>query len=147
MLGTDPLEVRGALPYVSRGGLKLVHALDSFNLDVEGFTVLDVGASTGGFTDCLLQRGAARVYALDVGHGQLAYKLRQDSRVAVIEKCNARNPFKLPEPVDLITIDVSFISLALVIPSAIQHLKDGSYVAALVKPQFGHGNGFALGHQ
>ena len=124
LLGTDPLEVRGALPYVSRGGLKLVHALDSFNLDV------------GGFTDCLLQRGAARVYALDVGHGQLAYKLRQDSRVAVIEKCNARNPFKLPEPVDLITIDVSFISLALVIPSAIQHLKDGSYVAALVKPQF-----------
>ena len=136
LLGTDPLEVRGALPYVSRGGLKLVHALDSFNLDVEGFTVLDVGASTGGFTDCLLQRGAARVYALDVGHGQLAYKLRQDSRVAVIEKCNARNPFKLPEPVDLITIDVSFISLALVIPSAIQHLKGGSYVAALVKPQF-----------
>ena len=132
----DPLEVRGSLPYVSRGGRKLAHALDSFNLDVDGFTVLDVGASTGGFTDCLLQRGAERVYALDVGHGQLAYKLRQDSRVVVIEKCNARNPFGLPEPVDLITIDVSFISLSLVIPSAIRHLRDGAYVAALVKPQF-----------
>jgi len=134
--GTDSLEVRGNLPYVSRGGLKLAHALDNFKLAVEGFTVLDVGASTGGFTDCVLQRGAERVYALDVGHGQMAYKLRQDSRVTVIEKCNARNPFELPEPVDLITIDVSFISLALVIPSAIQHLRHGSYVAALVKPQF-----------
>ena len=133
---TDPLEVRGSLPYVSRGGLKLVHALDSFNLTVDGFTVLDVGASTGGFTDCLLQRGAERVYALDVGHGQLSYKLRQDPRVVVIERCNARNAFELPEPVDLITIDVSFISLALVIPSAVQHLKDRSYVVALVKPQF-----------
>jgi len=134
--GTDPLEVRGNLPYVSRGGLKLAYALDTFKLTVDGFTVLDVGASTGGFTDCLLQRGAERVYAIDVGHGQLAYKLRQDSRVAVIEKLNARNPFELPEAVDLITIDVSFISLTMVIPSALQHLKEGSYVAALVKPQF-----------
>jgi len=134
--GTDPLEVRGNLPYVSRGGLKLAYALDTFKLTVNGFTVLDVGASTGGFTDCLLQRGAARVYAIDVGHGQLAYKLRQDSRVAVIEKLNARNPFELPETVELITIDVSFISLTMVIPSALQRLKEGFYAAALVKPQF-----------
>ena len=134
--GTDPLEVRGNIPYVSRGGLKLAHALDTFDLTVGGFTVLDVGASTGGFTDCLLQRGAKRVYAIDVGHGQMAYKLRQDLRVVVIEKLNARNPFELPELVDLITIDVSFISLTMVIPSALQHLKEGSYVAALVKPQF-----------
>ena len=134
--GTDPLEVRGNIPYVSRGGLKLAHALDTFHLTVDGFTVLDVGASTGGFTDCLLQRGAERVYALDVGHGQMAYKLRQDPRVTVMEKLNARNAFDLPEAVDLITIDVSFISLTMVIPSALQHLKDGSYVAALVKPQF-----------
>ena len=133
---TDPLEVRGNLPYVSRGGLKLDHALDTFNLAVDGFTVLDVGASTGGFTDCILQRGAERVYALDVGHGQLAYKLRKDPRVVVIEKLNARNPFELPELVDLITIDVSFISLTMVIPSALDHIKEGSYVAALVKPQF-----------
>ena len=83
--GTDPLEVRGTIPYVSRGGLKLAHALDTFHLTVDGFTVLDVGASTGGFTDCLLQRGAERVYALDVGHGQMAYKLRQDPRVTVME--------------------------------------------------------------
>ena len=136
LAGTDPLEVRGNLPYVSRGGLKLAHALDTFDLTVDRFTVLDVGASTGGFTDCLLQRGAERVYALDVGHGQLAYKLRQDSRVAVIEKLNARNPFELPGAVDLITIDVSFISLTMVIPSALQHLRAGFYVAALIKPQF-----------
>jgi len=123
--GTDPLEVRGNIPYVSRGGLKLAHALDTFDLTVGGFTVLDVGASTGGFTDCLLQRGAKRVYAIDVGHGQMAYKLRQDLRVVVIEKLNARNPFELPELVDLITIDVSFISLTMVIPSALQHLKEG----------------------
>ena len=132
----DSLEVRGGLPYVSRGGLKMAHALDAFNLPVAGLTTLDVGASTGGFTDCMLQRGAGRVYALDVGHGQLSYRLRQDPRVVVMEKCNARRPFKLPEPVDIVTIDVSFISLTLVIPSAIEHLKGGSYAVALVKPQF-----------
>jgi 23S rRNA (cytidine1920-2'-O)/16S rRNA (cytidine1409-2'-O)-methyltransferase len=133
---TTPLEVQGRLPYVSRGGLKLAYALDSFELSVEGLTALDVGASTGGFTDCLLQRGARKVYAVDVGYGQLAHRLRQDHRVAVMERHNARYPFELPEPVDLVTIDVSFISLTLVILPVVNHLKDGCYMAALVKPQF-----------
>ena len=120
---TTPLEVRGGLAYVGRGGLKLAHALDRFGLPVRELTVLDVGASTGGFTDCLLQRGARRVYALDVGHGQLDYRLRRDQRVVVMEKCNARYPFELEETVDLVTLDVSFISLIMVIPSALEHLK------------------------
>ena len=101
------LEVRQRLPYVGRGGLKLAHALDSFNISVRDMAALDVGASTGGFTDCLLQRGARQVYALDVGHGQLSYSLRQDARVVVMERLNARFPFDLPEQVNLITIDVS----------------------------------------
>jgi len=130
------LEVRGRLPYVGRGGLKLAHALDEFGLSPQGMVALDLGASTGGFTDCLLQRGAQRVYALDVGHGQLDYRLRQDARVVVMEKRNARYPFELPEPVDLVTIDVSFISLTLVIPQALDHLKDGCCLVALIKPQF-----------
>ena len=130
------LEVRQRLPYVGRGGLKLAHALDSFNISVRDVTALDVGASTGGFTDCLLQRGARKVYALDVGHGQFTYSLRQDPRVVVMEKVNARYPFDLPEPVDLITIDVSFISLSLVIPSVVTHLKNRCNIIALVKPQF-----------
>ena len=133
---TTSLEVRGRLPYVSRGGLKLEHALDAFALEVTGRVALDVGASTGGFTDCLLQRGARRVYALDVGHGQMSYRLRQDPRVVVMEKHNARFAFELPEPVDLLTIDVSFISLTLVIPSVVVHLRGGCYIMALVKPQF-----------
>ena len=136
LLQNEPLDVRGGLPYVSRGGVKLAHALDVFKLSTEGLTALDVGASTGGFTDCLLQRGAHRVYALDVGRGQLNYRLRRDPRVTVIEKCNARYPFDLPDAVDLVTIDVSFISLALVIPSVVRHLRKDCYVAALVKPQF-----------
>jgi 23S rRNA (cytidine1920-2'-O)/16S rRNA (cytidine1409-2'-O)-methyltransferase len=136
LLQNEPLDVRGGLPYVSRGGVKLAHALDVFKLPGDGLTVLDVGASTGGFTDCLLQRGAHRVYALDVGRGQLNYRLRRDPRVTVIEKCNARYPFDLPEAVDFVTIDVSFISLALVIPSVVRHLRKDCYVAALVKPQF-----------
>ena len=131
-----PLEVRGGLPYVGRGGVKLAHALDSFDLPVEGLAALDVGASTGGFTDCLLQRGARRVYAVDVGRGQLDYRLRQDSRVVVMEKVNARYPFQLEEAVDLVTVDVSFISLTMVIPSALEHLKKGRNLIALVKPQF-----------
>lgn len=131
-----PLVVRGRLPYVSRGGLKLAHALDSFKLPAQGMVALDVGASTGGFTDCLLQRGAERVYALDVGYGQLHYRLRQDPRVVTIEKCNARFPFELPEPVDLVTIDVSFISVTLVVPPALEHLKGGCHLIVLVKPQF-----------
>ncbi len=130
------LEVKGGLPFVGRGGVKLARALDQFQLDVTGLTVLDVGASTGGFTDCLLQRGARRVYAVDVGHGQMDYGLRQDPRVTVLEKTNARHPFQLPESVDLVTIDVSFISLTLIVPEAVQHLKPGRYIAALVKPQF-----------
>lgn len=133
---TAALEVRGRLPYVSRGGLKLAHALDSFGLPVNDLVGLDVGASTGGFTDCLLQRGARRVYAVDVGYGQLSYRLRQDPSVVVREKLNARHPFSLPEAVDIITIDVSFISLTLVTPSVIRHLQDGRFVIALVKPQF-----------
>ena len=131
-----PLEVRGRLPYVSRGGLKLAGALDAFALDVAGKTALDVGASTGGFTDCLLQRGASHVYAVDVGHGQLHHKLRQDARVTVLEKTNARHRYDLPEPVDLVVIDVSFISLTLVIPPALPHLQDGGHIVTLVKPQF-----------
>jgi 23S rRNA (cytidine1920-2'-O)/16S rRNA (cytidine1409-2'-O)-methyltransferase len=131
-----PLEVRGRLPYVGRGGVKLAHALDQFGLHVEGLTALDVGASTGGFTDCLLQRGARRVYAVDVGHGQLSQKLRQDPRVVVMEKVNARYPFPLPEPVDIVTVDVSFISLTMVLPPVLEHLKSGGHAAALVKPQF-----------
>ncbi|MCH8225392.1 MAG: TlyA family RNA methyltransferase [Chloroflexi bacterium] len=130
------LEVRERLPYVGRGGLKLAHALDSFNVSVQDMPVLDVGASTGGFTDCLLQRGARKVYAIDVGHGQLSYSLRQDPRVVAMERLNARYDFDLPEPVDLITIDVSFISLSLIIPSVVTHLNEGCNIIALVKPQF-----------
>tara|TARA_B110000014_G_C20005204_1_gene520973 strand:- start:295 stop:942 length:648 start_codon:yes stop_codon:yes gene_type:complete len=130
------LEVKGRLPFVSRGGIKLAHALEEFQVDVAGLTVLDVGASTGGFTDCVLQRGARVVYAVDVGHGQLNYGLRQDDRVVVMEKTNARHPFDLPEPVDLMVMDVSFISISMVIPEAMNHLKPGQYIVSLVKPQF-----------
>lgn len=136
LLGDVELEVKGRLPFVGRGGVKLAHALDEFQIGVDGLTVLDVGASTGGFTDCLLQRGARHVYAVDVGHGQMDYGLRQDERVTVIEKTNARHPFDLPDQVDLIVIDVSFISLTMVIPEAVRHLDPGRYIAALVKPQF-----------
>ena len=135
-----PLELRERLPYVSRGGVKLAHALDtwaqSHGIGLEGITALDVGASTGGFTDCLLQRGAARVYAVDVGHGQLHYRLRQDARVVCMEKLNARYPFNLPEAVDLLVADVSFISLTMALPEPLAHLKAGGYTIALIKPQF-----------
>ncbi len=131
-----PLEVRGTLPYVSRGGVKLAHALETFGLAVEGLTALDVGASTGGFTDCLLQRGAARVYAVDVGHGQLHQRLREHPQVVTMEKVNARYGFDLPELVDIVTVDVSFISLRLVIPGVLTHLRGGRCLVALVKPQF-----------
>ena len=134
--GDVELEVKGRLPFVSRGGVKLAHALDQFQIDVDGLTVLDVGASTGGFTDCLLQRGARHVYAVDVGHGQMDYGLRRDDRVSVIEKTNARHPFDLPEQVDLVVMDVSFISLTMVVPEAARHLKPGRHIAVLVKPQF-----------
>ena len=122
--------------YIGRGGIKLAAALDHFQLTVDGAVALDVGASTGGFTDCLLKHGAARVYALDVGYGQLDYRLRQDSRVTVMERVNARYPFPLPEMVDLITVDVSFISVTKPLPSLTEHLKENGHILLLVKPQF-----------
>ena len=135
-----PLEVRERLPYVSRGGVKLAHALDTwatgYGIEPEGTIALDVGASTGGFTDCLLQRGAARVYAVDVGYGQLHYRLRSDPRVACMEKVNARYPFDLPESVDLLTADVSFISLTMSLPEPLGWLRQGGLGIVLIKPQF-----------
>ncbi len=122
--------------FVSRGGIKLAHALDQFSIDVASLVALDVGASTGGFTDCLLQRGARRVYAVDVGYGQLDYRLRIDSRVVVMERVNARYPFSLPQLVDLATIDLAFISLEKVVPSVARLVRHGGRVACLVKPQF-----------
>jgi 23S rRNA (cytidine1920-2'-O)/16S rRNA (cytidine1409-2'-O)-methyltransferase len=124
------------MPYVSRGGLKLEHALKEFCISVSGLACLDVGASTGGFTDCLLQHGAERVYALDVGHGQIDYRLRQDKRVTVMEKVNAHYPFELPGKVDLATMDVSFISVTMVIPNVLPHLGHDGEVVVLFKPQF-----------
>ena len=130
------VEVESALPYVSRGGLKLAAAFDVFKIDPGEMKCADVGASTGGFTDVLLQRGAARVYAIDVGYGQLAWKLRQDKRVVVIERTNARHLKSLPEPVELVTVDVSFISLKLIFPAVVKWLTPEASVVALVKPQF-----------
>lgn len=125
-------------PYVGRGGLKLAHALDTFAIDVTGREALDIGASTGGFTDVLLRRGAVRVVALDVGHGQIDWRLRNDPRVLVIEGLNARflTPAHLPGPVDVVTIDVSFISLTQVLPQVPPVLGPGADIVALVKPQF-----------
>jgi len=128
--------VAAAPGYVGRGGLKLEHALDDFDLDVEGKVAVDIGASTGGFTDCLLQRGAIRVYAVDVGYGQLDYRLRRDPRVVVMERVNARYPLSLPEAVDLAVMDVSFISVTKVLPSVAGLLKPGGVVVVLLKPQF-----------
>lgn len=128
--------VLGTLPYVSRGGIKLAHALDSLGIDVHDSVFLDIGASTGGFTDCLLKNGAKRVYAVDVGYGQLDFALRNNPQVVVIERTNARRPFSLPEKVNGITIDVSFISVTQIIPSILSHLSDPSWVLVLVKPQF-----------
>jgi len=130
------LELAEKLPYVSRGGIKLAHALDEFKLDVASLTAMDVGASTGGFTDCLLQRGARRIYAIDVGYGQLDYKLRQDPRVVVMERVNAHHPFSLPEKVNIATIDLSFISVTKVMPNVIGHLTQPGYIIILLKPQF-----------
>jgi len=133
---TAEVTITGRLPYVGRGGHKLAAALDAFGLDVRGWTAADVGASTGGFTDCLLQRGAARVYAIDVGYGQLAWKLRRDPRVVVMERTNARYLERLPEKVDLVTVDVSFISLRLILPVVRRWLKPGGRIVTLIKPQF-----------
>ena len=142
LVATDQLiEVAGAGTYVSRGGEKLAAALDSFAIDVSGRSALDVGASTGGFTDVLLQRGAGRVIAVDVGYGQLAWELRKDPRVTVLERVNIRYLDRLPFPADLAVIDVSFISLRLVLPRVRELLSPLGDVVALVKPQFEVGKG------
>jgi 23S rRNA (cytidine1920-2'-O)/16S rRNA (cytidine1409-2'-O)-methyltransferase len=133
------IEIKGEdIPYVSRGGLKLETAIRAFDLDVKGFTCLDVGASTGGFTDCLLKHGAKKVYAVDVGRGQLDWKLRNDPRVISVEGFNARylTEKEVPEKVDLVVIDVSFISLTKILPVVKQFLKPGGKIVALIKPQF-----------
>jgi len=135
----DNIEQKGKdIPYVSRGGLKLESALRALEVKLDGSVCLDVGASTGGFTDCLLQNGAARVYAVDVGYGQLAWKLRQDPRVVVIERTNIRHmpAERISEPIDIATIDVSFISLKIVVPAVIAFLKNSASILALIKPQF-----------
>lgn len=131
------------LPYVSRGGLKLEAALKANHIDCRGMVCLDVGASTGGFTDCLLQHGATRVFAVDVGYGQLAWPLRQDERVVVIERTNIRNidPAAITQAVDLVAIDTSFISLKIVVPSIVQFLRPDGIILALIKPQFEVGKG------
>lgn len=130
-------------PWVSRGGLKLVEALDRFALDPAGKVAIDVGASTGGFTDVLLSRGAARVYAVDVGHGQLAWKLRTDDRVVVLERTNARHltAAQIPQNVDMVVCDASFIGLETVLPAALALAADGAVLVALIKPQFEVGKG------
>ena len=139
-----PLEVRGQdHPWVSRGGLKLAHALAHFGLNPEGRVCLDLGASTGGFTDVLLQHGAARVYAVDVGHGQLAWKLRQDSRVVVLEKTNARylDATAIPEAIGALVCDASFIGLRTILPAPLALCAPGAFAVALIKPQFEAGPG------
>ena len=130
-------------PYVSRGGQKLESALQILNMNIEGLICLDVGASTGGFTDCLLQHGARQVFAVDVGYGQLAWRLRMDPRVGVIERTNVRMmPLDaLPSCVDLVTIDVSFISLRIVVPAVLKFMKPNGNILALIKPQFEVGKG------
>lgn len=135
----EALSVRGRdHPWVSRGGLKLVKGLDHFGIDPAGLTGLDVGASTGGFTDVLLNRGAAKVYAVDVGHGQLAWSLRQDSRVVVLERTNARHLDRalIPDPVGIVVCDASFIGLETVLPAALALAAPGAWAVALIKPQF-----------
>jgi len=132
----DDVSLRQKPRFVSRGGEKLDYALAAFGIEVSGLVAADLGASTGGFTDCLLQRDAIRVYAVDVGHGQLDLRVRDDDRVVVLEKTNARYLESLPEPVDLVVIDVSFISLALIFPVAARLLKPGGICVPLVKPQF-----------
>lgn len=138
------IEYKGdEIPYVSRGGLKLEAALHEFQFDVHGLDCIDIGASTGGFTDCLLQHGARKVFAVDVGYGQLAWKLRKDPQVIAIERSNIRHlpDSALPSLVDLAVIDVSFISLRIVVPAALRFLKKPSVIFALIKPQFEVGKG------
>lgn len=133
------LEIVGQdIPFVSRGGLKLEHAIKTFDMNIAGLVAMDVGASTGGFTDCMLQHGVRRIYAVDVGYGQLAWKLRQDSRVVVLERQNIRYlpPELIPEPIELGTVDASFISLKLVLPALLRFLDPAARIVALIKPQF-----------
>lgn len=130
------LSIAETSPFVGRGGLKLEHALKNFGIDVSLMVAADIGASTGGFTDCLLQRGASRVYAIDVGYGQLDYRLRKDPRVVVMERVNARYGVDIPEKVDIAVIDVSFISVEKIIPAISGVLKDNGSIIVLVKPQF-----------
>jgi 23S rRNA (cytidine1920-2'-O)/16S rRNA (cytidine1409-2'-O)-methyltransferase len=141
--GDASLSVLARPPYVSRGGLKLAGALAHFAIDVSGSTCLDIGSSTGGFTDALLQAGAARVHAVDVGSGQLAWSLRTDPRVRLHEGINARElkPEDIGEPVDLLTCDVSFISVTLILPAAVPLLRPGGHMVILIKPQFEVGKG------
>jgi 23S rRNA (cytidine1920-2'-O)/16S rRNA (cytidine1409-2'-O)-methyltransferase len=145
MLAEDtPLECRGrAHPYVSRGGVKLAHALDHFAIDPAGAIALDIGASTGGFTDVLLRRGAAKVFAVDVGHGQLDWRLRQDARVVVRERCNARHLTRaeIPDAPALVVCDASFIGLATVLPASLALAAPQARLVALIKPQFEVGKG------
>lgn len=144
-IATDaPLRVKGeALPYVSRGGLKLEAAIQALQIQIKDLVCLDVGASTGGFTDCLLHHGAQKVVAVDVGYGQLAWKLRQDKRVAVMERTNIRHltAAALPDRFDLATIDVSFISLRIVVPAVLTFMRPTGSIIALIKPQFEVGKG------
>lgn len=138
------VEIRGnTLKYVSRGGLKLEKALESFSVDLKDKICMDVGASTGGFTDCMLQNGAGRVYAVDVGYGQLDFKLRNNKRVVNLEKTNIKYLSKevIPEPIDFISMDVSFISIRLCLPNAVKFLGDNGKVVCLIKPQFEVGKG------
>ena len=137
--GEEHIEIRGkSLKYVSRGGLKLDKAMNVFPIDLKQTVCMDIGASTGGFTDCMLQNGASRVYAIDVGYGQLAWKLRQDERVVNLERTNIRfvTEEQVPEPIDFFSVDVSFISLKLVLPVAYQLLKENGTGVCLIKPQF-----------
>ena len=134
---TATVRIRGErMPYVSRGGLKLAAALDGFDVSPEGRVCADLGASTGGFTDCLLQRGASKVFAIDVGYGQLAWSLRQDDRVVVMERTNARHLDALPDPPSLIVGDLSFISLAKILPAIVRIASPGAEAVLLIKPQF-----------
>lgn len=140
----DIIRLKGVdIPYVGRGGLKLEAALQHFEITVRNLVCMDVGASTGGFTDCLLQQGAQRVYAVDVGYGQLAWKLRQDPRVVAVERTNIRHMAReiVPERIDIATIDVSFISLRIVVPAVLKFMKAGSSILSLIKPQFEVGKG------
>lgn len=142
--GDLAVELRGQEhPWVSRGGLKLEKGLAEFGIDAAGLVAIDVGASTGGFTDVLLSHGAAKVYAVDVGHGQLAWKLRQDPRVVVLERTNARRltAAEIPEPVDIVVCDASFIGLEVVLPAALALTKPQAWLVALIKPQFEVGKG------